>query len=64
MRKKAVWNKTRPKKLGKPKAFNKKSKAQKSAKAKADRRFGSGVSLVKNMFISQAIKKYKPKKKK
>ena len=34
MRKKAVWNKTRPKKLGKPKAFNKKSKAYKSAKLK------------------------------
>jgi hypothetical protein len=64
MIKKAVWNKTRPKKLGKPKPFNKKSKAYKSAKAKADRRFGSGVSLVKNMFISQAIKKYKPRKKK
>ncbi len=64
MRKKAVWDKTRPKKLGKPKPFSKKSKAYKSAKAKADRRFGSGVSLVKNMFISQAIKKYKPRKKK
>ena len=64
MRKKAVWNKTRPKKLGKPKAFNKKSKAYKSAKRQADKKFGKSVSLVKNMFISQAIKKYKPRKKK
>ena len=64
MKKKPIYAKARPKKLGKPKSFNKKSKAYKSAKAKANRRFGSGVSLVKNMFISQAIKKYKPRKKK
>ena len=35
-----IWEKKRPKGLGKPKPFNKKSKAYKSAKAKATRKFG------------------------
>ena len=64
MKKKPIFAKPRPKKLGKPKSFNKKSKAYKSAKRKADKKFGKKVSLYKNIFISQAIKKYKPRKKK
>ena len=62
-KKKEIFEKPRPKSLGKPKAFDKKSKAYKSAKAQADRKFGSKVSLYKNIFIGKAIKKYKTKKK-
>jgi hypothetical protein len=57
--KKPIFAKARPKRLGKPKSFNKKSKAYKSAKRKADKKFGKKVSLYKNIFISQAIKKAK-----
>jgi len=64
MNKKPIYAKPRPKKLGKPKSFNVKSKAYKSAKRKADKKFGKKVSLYKNIFISKAIKKYKPRKKK
>jgi len=64
MKKKPIYAKPRPKKLGKPKSFNVKSKAYKSAKRQADKKFGKKVSLYKNIFISQAIKKYKPRKKK
>ena len=63
-KKKPIYAKARPKRLGKPKSFNKKSKAYKSAKRKADKKFGKKVSLYKNIFISQAIKKFKPRKKK
>ena len=61
--KKPIYAKARPKRLGKPKSFKKKSKAYKSAKRQADKKFGKKVSLYKNIYISQAIKKYKPKKK-
>ena len=62
-KKKEIFEKKRPKSLGKVKSFNKKTKAYKSAKSQADRKFGKGVSLYKNIFSRQAIKKYKPKKK-
>ena len=62
-RKKPIYASARPKRLGKPKSFNKKSKAYKSAKRSADKRFGKKVSLYKNIYISQRIKKYKAKKK-
>ena len=62
--KKPIYAKARPKRLGKPKSFNKKSKAYKSVKRKADKKFGKKVSLYKNIFISQGIKKYKARKKK
>ena len=62
-KKKPIYAKKRPKTLGAPKSFNKKSKAYKSAKKKADKKFGKKVSLYKNIFISKAIKKYKPRKK-
>ena len=60
-KKKMVWEKARPKKLGKPKSFNKKSKKYKSVKRKADKLFGKSVSLVKNIFISRMVKKRKKK---
>ena len=60
-KKKMVWEKARPKKLGKPKSFNKKSKKYKSVKRKADKLFGKSVSLVKNIFISLMVKKRKKK---
>jgi hypothetical protein len=60
-KKKMVWEKARPKKLGKPKSFNKKSKKYKSVKRKADKLFGKSVSLVKNIFISKMVKKRKKK---
>ena len=63
MKKKPIYAKARPKKLGKPKAFNKKSKAYKSAKKMADDKFGKSVSLYKNLFIANKIKKYKARKK-
>ena len=61
-RKNPIYASARPKRLGKPKSFNKKSKAYKSAKRSADKRFGKKVSLYKNIYISQRIKKYKAKK--
>ena len=59
-----IWEKKRPKGLGKPKPFNKKSKAYKSAKDKATRKFGKKTSFVKNLFSANAIKRYKPRKRK
>ena len=64
MKAKPIYAKPRPKELGKPKSFNKKGKAYKSVKRTADKKFGKKVSLYKNIFISKAIKKYKPRKKK
>lgn len=56
---KMIWDKKRPKSIGKPKSFNKKTKSYKSAKRKADKLFGKSVSLVKNIYISRQIKKRK-----
>ena len=53
--KKKVWEKPRPKKLGKSKKLKGK-KGYKSAKAKADKKFGKKTSLVKNMYISKQMK--------
>ena len=61
-KKKMVWEKARPKRLGKPKSFNVKSKKYKSVKRKADKLFGKAVSLVKNIYISKMVKKPKRKK--
>ena len=55
-KKKLIWEKTRPKSLGKPKSFNKKTKKYKSAKRKADKMFGKAVSFVKNLYISKMVK--------
>jgi hypothetical protein len=54
---KPVWEKKRPKSIGKPKSFNTKTKTYAKVKRKADRLFGKKVSLVKNMYISKMIKK-------
>lgn len=56
-RKKQVWEKARPKRLGKPKSFNTKSEKYIKVKRRADRLFGSKVSLVKNIYISRMLKK-------
>ena len=56
-KKKQVWEKTRPKRLGAPKSFNTKTAKYKKVKARADRLFGSKVSLVKNIYISRMLKK-------
>lgn len=55
-KKKPIWEKKRPKSLGKPKPFNKKTKKYKSAKRKADKMFGKAVSFVKNLYISKMVK--------
>ena len=52
---KQVWEKPRPKILGKPKT-NKNKKNYSVVKAQADKKFGSGTSLVKNMWISKKLK--------
>jgi hypothetical protein len=56
-KKKQVWEKSRPKKLGAPKSFNTKSEKYKKVKRRADRLFGGKVSLVKNIYISRMLKK-------
>ena len=53
---KPVWEKKRPKNLGKTKPFDKSSSKYKSVKAQADKKFGTRVSLVKNMWISKKLK--------
>lgn len=53
---KPVWEKPRPKKLGKSKTLKGK-KGYSSAKKKADKKFGKKTSLVKNMYISKQMKK-------
>jgi hypothetical protein len=58
MRKKSVWEKPRPKGLGKPKK-SKGKKGYSAAKKKADQKFGKKTSLVKNMYISKQMKKGK-----
>ena len=45
-KKKEIFEKKRPKALGKVKSFNKKTKAYKSAKSQADKKFGKAVSSV------------------
>jgi len=54
--KKPIWEKKRPKSLGDPKPFNKKTKKYKSVKRKADTIFGKSVSFVKNLYISKMVK--------
>tara|TARA_R100000081_G_C4649087_1_gene81763 strand:+ start:97 stop:258 length:162 start_codon:yes stop_codon:yes gene_type:complete len=51
---KQVWEKPRPKNLGKPKT-NKNNPKYASVKAQADKKFGKRTSLVKNMWISKKL---------
>jgi hypothetical protein len=49
--KKPIWERKRPASLGKPKPFNKKSKAYKSARRSAGQKF------VKNLYIAKRLKR-------
>lgn len=54
--KKAIWETTRPRGLGAPKSFNKKTKAYKSARRSAGQKFGKKSSFVKNLYIAKRLK--------
>lgn len=54
--KKPIWEKKRPASLGKPKPFNTKSKAYKSARRSAGQKFGKKSSFVKNLYIAKKLK--------
>lgn len=54
--KKPIWETKRPKGLGKPKPFNTKSKAYKSARRSAGQKFGKKSSFVKNLYIAKKLK--------
>ena len=53
---KPIWETKRPRGLGKPKPFNKKSKAYKSARRSAGQKFGKKFSFVKNLYIAKKLK--------
>jgi hypothetical protein len=55
--KKPIWETKRPKKLGKSKPFNTKSKAYKSARRSAGQKFGKKTSFVKNLYIAKKLKR-------
>ena len=55
--KKPIWETKRPKGLGKPKPFNKKSKSYKSARRSAGQKFGKKSSFVKNLYIAKRLKR-------
>lgn len=52
-----IWKSKRPKRLGKPKPFNTKSKAYKSARRSAGQKFGKKSSFVKNLYIAKKLKR-------
>jgi len=54
--KKPIWETKRPKRLGNPKPFNKKSKAYKTARRSAGQKFGKKNSFVKNLYIAKKLK--------
>lgn len=54
--KKPIWETKRPVRLGKPKPFNTKSKAYKSARRSAGQKFGKKSSFVKNLYIAKKLK--------
>jgi hypothetical protein len=54
--KKPIWETKRPKGLGKPKSFNTKTKAYKSARRSAGQKFGKKSSFVKNLYIANRLK--------
>lgn len=55
--KKPIWEMKRPKRLGKPKPFNTKSKAYKTARRSAGQKFGKKSSFVKNLYIAKKLKR-------
>ena len=54
--KKPIWETKRPKSLGKPKPFNTKTKAYKTARRSAGQKFGKKNSFVKNLYIANKLK--------
>ena len=52
-----IWKSKRPSGLGKPKPFNKKSKAYKTARRSAGQKFGKKNSFVKNLYIAKKLKR-------
>ena len=54
--KKPIWETKRPNNIGKPKPFNTKSKAYKSARRSAGQKFGKKNSFVKNLYIAKKLK--------
>ena len=54
--KKPIWETKRPRGLGKPKPFNKKTKAYKSARRSAGQKFGKKSSFVKYLYIAKRRK--------
>ena len=54
--KKPIWERNRPKGLGKPKPFNTKTKAYKTARRSAGQKFGKKSSFVKNLYIAKKLK--------
>jgi len=54
--KKPIWETKRPTNIGKPKPFNTKSKAYKSARRSAGQKFGKKNSFVKNLYIAKKLK--------
>jgi len=55
--KKPIWETKKPRGLGKPKSFNKKSKAYKTARRSAGQKFGKKNSFVKNLYIAKKLKR-------
>jgi len=55
--KKAIYDRPRPARLGKPKPFNKKTKAYKTARRSAGQKFGKKNSFVKNLYIAKKLKR-------
>ena len=54
--KKPIWETKRPPNIGKPKPFNTKSKAYKTARRSAGQKFGKKNSFVKNLYIAKKLK--------
>jgi len=54
--KKPIWETKRPPNIGKPKPFNTKSKAYKSARRSTGQKFGKKNSFVKNLYIAKKLK--------
>jgi hypothetical protein len=55
--KKPIWERKRPSSLGKPRPFNTKTKAYKTARRSAGQKFGKKNSFVKNLYIAKKLKR-------
>jgi hypothetical protein len=55
--KKTIYDRPRPARLGKPKPFNTKTKAYKTARRSAGQKFGKKNSFVKNLYIAKKLKR-------